>query len=86
MKAVNWQSHNDEIVWNKDDEIGALVKEYNIMVRKLDETAKAFALSQREKAWKEMAKQVAHEIKNPLTPMKLSIQYLQKISTIMHLT
>ena len=78
MKAVNWQSHNDEIVWNKDDEIGALVKEYNIMVRKLDETAKAFALSQREKAWKEMAMQVAHEIKNPLTPMKLSIQYLQK--------
>jgi nitrogen fixation/metabolism regulation signal transduction histidine kinase len=78
MKAVNWQSHNDEIVWNKDDEIGALVKEYNIMVKKLDETAKAFALSQREKAWKEMAMQVAHEIKNPLTPMKLSIQYLQK--------
>ncbi len=78
MKAVNWQSHNDEIIWNKDDEIGALVKEYNIMVKKLDETAKAFALSQREKAWKEMAMQVAHEIKNPLTPMKLSIQYLQK--------
>jgi len=78
MKAVNWQSRNDEIVWTKDDEIGALVKEYNIMVRKLDETAKAFALSQREKAWKEMAMQVAHEIKNPLTPMKLSIQYLQK--------
>ncbi len=78
MKAVNWQTHNDEIIWNKDDEIGALVKEYNIMVKKLDETAKAFALSQREKAWKEMAMQVAHEIKNPLTPMKLSIQYLQK--------
>jgi signal transduction histidine kinase len=78
MKAVNWQSHNDEIIWDKDDEIGALVKEYNIMVKKLDETAKAFALSQREKAWKEMAMQVAHEIKNPLTPMKLSIQYLQK--------
>ena len=78
MKSVNWQIHNDEIIWNRDDEIGALVNEYNIMVRKLDETAKAFALSQREKAWKEMAKQVAHEIKNPLTPMKLSIQYLKK--------
>jgi nitrogen fixation/metabolism regulation signal transduction histidine kinase len=78
MKAVNWQTHNDEIIWTKEDEIGALVKEYNIMVKKLDETAKAFALSQREKAWKEMAMQVAHEIKNPLTPMKLSIQYLQK--------
>lgn len=78
MKSVNWQIHNDEISWNRDDEIGALVNEYNMMVRKLDETAKAFALSQRELAWKEMAKQVAHEIKNPLTPMKLSIQYLKK--------
>ena len=78
MKAINWQSHNEEISWNRNDEIGALVNEYNIMVRKLDETAKAFALSQREQAWKEMAKQVAHEIKNPLTPMKLGIQYLKK--------
>ncbi len=78
MKAVNWQTHNEEIIWEKDDEIGALIKEYNAMVLKLDETAKAFALSQREKAWKEMAKQVAHEIKNPLTPMKLSVQYLKK--------
>ncbi|MCX6209448.1 MAG: HAMP domain-containing sensor histidine kinase [Bacteroidetes bacterium] len=77
MKAINWQSQNDEIEWNRNDEIGALVKEYNLMVRKLDETAKAFAQSQKEVAWKEMAKQVAHEIKNPLTPMKLSIQYLQ---------
>lgn len=77
MKAVNWQSKNDEIDWPRNDEIGALVKEYNLMVRKLDETAKAFAQSQKEAAWKEMAKQVAHEIKNPLTPMKLSIQYLQ---------
>lgn len=78
MKAINWQSKNEEIVWNKNDEIGALVNEYNTMVKKLDETAKAFAKSQQEKAWKEMAKQVAHEIKNPLTPMKLSIQYLKK--------
>ncbi len=78
MKAINWQTQNEEIVWTKNDEIGALVNEYNIMVRKLDETAKAFAISQQEKAWKEMAKQVAHEIKNPLTPMKLSIQYLKK--------
>lgn len=77
MKAINWQSKNDEIVWHRNDEIGALVKEYNLMVKKLDETAKAFAQSQKEAAWKEMAKQVAHEIKNPLTPMKLSIQYLQ---------
>lgn len=77
MKAVKWQTENDEIVWTRNDEIGALVNEYNAMVRKLDTTAKAFAQSQKEMAWKEMAKQVAHEIKNPLTPMKLSIQYLQ---------
>lgn len=77
MKAINWQSGSEHIEWKRDDEIGALVKEYNTMVTKLDETAKAFASSQKEIAWKEMAKQVAHEIKNPLTPMKLSIQYLQ---------
>ncbi|MFX9065625.1 histidine kinase dimerization/phospho-acceptor domain-containing protein, partial [Acinetobacter baumannii] len=48
------------------------------MVSKLDESAMALAKAEREIAWREMAKQVAHEIKNPLTPMKLSIQYLQK--------
>ena len=78
MKSINWSENSEEIEWENDDEIGVLVKEYNVMVRKLDETAQAFALSQKEMAWKEMAKQVAHEIKNPLTPMKLSIQYLQK--------
>jgi two-component system, NtrC family, nitrogen regulation sensor histidine kinase NtrY len=54
------------------------VKEYNKMVAKLGESATALAKSEREGAWREMARQVAHEIKNPLTPMKLSIQYLQK--------
>ena len=78
MKGVNWQEKSEEISWNKNDEIGILVDEYNVMVRKLNETAEAFALTQKEAAWKEMAQQVAHEIKNPLTPMKLSIQYLQK--------
>ena len=48
------------------------------MVQKLDESAEALAKSEREGAWRQMARQVAHEIKNPLTPMKLSIQYLQK--------
>lgn len=78
MKEVNWKEQSEEIVWTKKDEIGMLVDEYNVMVRKLHETAQAFALSQKEMAWKEMAQQVAHEIKNPLTPMKLSLQYLQK--------
>ena len=78
MKEVNLGRLNEEIVWNRNDEIGDLVKEYNKMVAKLEESAEALAKTEREGAWREMARQVAHEIKNPLTPMKLSLQYLQK--------
>ncbi|MFT3947357.1 MAG: HAMP domain-containing sensor histidine kinase [Agriterribacter sp.] len=78
MRDVNLGKHNAEIVWTKKDEIGVLVKEYNKMVQKLENSAAALAKTEREGAWREMARQVAHEIKNPLTPMKLSIQYLQK--------
>ncbi len=78
MKAVNLGQLNEAINWNRDDEIGELVKEYNKMVSKLDQSAVSLAKSEREGAWREMARQVAHEIKNPLTPMKLSLQYLQK--------
>lgn len=78
MKAVNIGKHNEVIEWNRNDEIGVLVQEYNKMVEKLEQSAFALAQSEREGAWREMARQVAHEIKNPLTPMKLSIQYLQK--------
>ena len=80
MRKINLGIENEEIIWNRNDEIGDLVKEYNIMVRKLGESAKALASSEREGAWKEMARQVAHEIKNPLTPMKLSLQFLQRSS------
>ncbi|MBS1753905.1 MAG: HAMP domain-containing histidine kinase [Ferruginibacter sp.] len=78
MKAVNLGRVNEAIDWKRGDEIGELVKEYNKMVAKLDASAVALAKSEREGAWREMARQVAHEIKNPLTPMKLSLQYLQK--------
>jgi signal transduction histidine kinase len=78
MKEVNLGKMNEQIVWNRNDEIGELVQEYNKMVAKLGESATALAKNEREGAWREMARQVAHEIKNPLTPMKLSIQYLQK--------
>jgi two-component system, NtrC family, nitrogen regulation sensor histidine kinase NtrY len=81
MKAVNLGQMNEAINWNRNDEIGELVKEYNKMVGKLDASAAALAKSEREGAWREMARQVAHEIKNPLTPMKLSLQYLQKAIT-----
>jgi nitrogen fixation/metabolism regulation signal transduction histidine kinase len=78
MKDVNLGRMNEAIEWNRNDEIGELVQEYNKMVGKLEESAAALAKTERESAWREMARQVAHEIKNPLTPMKLSIQYLQK--------
>ena len=77
MKEVNLEKTNEEIVWTRNDEIGELVNEYNKMVKKLDVSAQLLAKSEREGAWREMARQVAHEIKNPLTPMKLNLQYLQ---------
>ena len=77
MKEVNLEKTNEEIVWTRKDEIGELVNEYNKMVKKLDVSAQLLAKSEREGAWREMARQVAHEIKNPLTPMKLNLQYLQ---------
>lgn len=78
MKKINLEKRNEYIEWKRDDELGALVAEYNKMVSKLDESARALVKTEREGAWREMARQVAHEIKNPLTPMKLSMQFLQK--------
>ncbi|MEO9533487.1 MAG: HAMP domain-containing sensor histidine kinase [Crocinitomicaceae bacterium] len=66
------------IKYEGTDEIGELVREYNLKVGELQKNAEALAKSERESAWREMAKQVAHEIKNPLTPMKLSIQHLKR--------
>ena len=60
------------------DEIGVLVERYNRMVDNVRRSALALARSERESAWREMAMQVAHEIKNPLTPMKLGIQQLER--------
>lgn len=78
MKRINLEKRNEKIHWARNDEIGALVKEYNKMLSKLDESAATLARNERESAWQEMAKQIAHEIKNPLTPMKLSMQFLQR--------
>lgn len=69
---------NQPIVWSRHDEIGSLIKEYNKMIAALEESATKLAKSERESAWREMAKQVAHEIKNPLTPLKLGVQLLEK--------
>ncbi len=61
------------------DELGMLVAAYNRMVDELDESTRLLARTERETAWKGMARTIAHEIKNPLTPMKLSIQHLQRL-------
>lgn len=78
MAKLKLGKTNEKIEWSGKDEIGNLVEEYNRMIDELAKSADLLARSERESAWREMAKQVAHEIKNPLTPMKLSIQYLQK--------
>lgn len=78
LKSVSLSASNDTIEWNRNDEIRELIQEYNKMVVKLRESADSLARNERELAWTAMARQVAHEIKNPLTPMKLSLQYLQK--------
>ncbi|MDQ3015738.1 MAG: HAMP domain-containing histidine kinase, partial [Bacteroidota bacterium] len=77
LKKIRIGKKNETIQWSIDDEVGELIRDYNAMVTKLDESVLLLAQSERDTAWREMAKQVAHEIKNPLTPMKLSIQYLQ---------
>lgn len=71
-------SSNQKILWKKNDEIGELILAYNKMIDELEESARLLAQSERESAWSEMARQVAHEIKNPLTPMRLSVQYLER--------
>lgn len=78
LKRTSFAAQNEKIDWTIDDEVGLLVREYNSMLDKLEESRVALARSEKESAWREMARQVAHEIKNPLTPMKLSLQHLQQ--------
>lgn len=78
LQRIRLGKTNETLEWKGQDEIGELIQNYNQMVGQLDESARLLARNERDSAWREMAKQVAHEIKNPLTPMKLSIQYLQQ--------
>ncbi len=78
LKRVQLGKSNEPIPWSQNDEIGQLIRQYNRMIKELEISAGKLAKSERESAWREMAKQVAHEIKNPLTPMKLSIQHLER--------
>jgi nitrogen fixation/metabolism regulation signal transduction histidine kinase len=79
FKKTRLNAKSNLISWKKNDEIGALVNEYNRMLMALQKSAEDLAKSERESAWREMAKQVAHEIKNPLTPMKLGIQHMLRV-------
>ena len=76
LRMMRFGGKNEKIVYNHKDEVGMLVQEYNNMVDKLDESIEQLSRSERENAWREMARQIAHEIKNPLTPMKLNIQFM----------
>ncbi len=78
LRKIELGKRNEPINYMREDEIGKLVREYNKKVDELAASAELLARSERESAWREMAKQVAHEIKNPLTPMKLNIQHLQR--------
>lgn len=78
IEETNLNQINKKIVLEEgSQEINLLVQAYNSMVDKLEESATKLAQSEREQAWREMAKQVAHEIKNPLTPMRLTVQSFQ---------
>lgn len=84
LAGVDLGKTNRMISYSGSDEIGRLVQEYNTKVAELELNAEKLAQSERESAWREMAKQVAHEIKNPLTPMKLNIQHLERSLTPEH--
>lgn len=78
LASIQLGKLNKQLDYAGSDEIGSLVKVYNQKVEELEQAAAALARSERESAWREMARQVAHEIKNPLTPMKLSVQHFQR--------
>lgn len=79
IKKTDVVIHNRPIEYHQNDELKPLVDSYNEMLEKLNHQSNLLALTEREEAWREMAKQVAHEIKNPLTPMRMMIQnYVRK--------
>ena len=79
IKQTRLNRRNTKInISNTSEEINTLIEAYNSMIDELQESAVKLAKSEREQAWREMAKQVAHEIKNPLTPMRLTIQSFQR--------
>ena len=78
LKKISRGDMKTKVPVTSRDEIGSLANAYNNMVQRLEEAQEELLKAERESAWKEMAQQVAHEIKNPLTPMKLNLQHLQR--------
>lgn len=77
LKSTSFNNVNQKLAWDSNDEIGRLVKGYNIMLENLLLSRETLVKQQREAAWRDLARQVAHEIKNPLTPIKLHLQKLE---------
>jgi len=76
LSKLKLGGRNKKIAYATNDEIGSIVQLYNDKIEELESAADQLTRTERESAWRDMAKQVAHEIKNPLTPMKLSVQHL----------
>ena len=76
LSVAKIDKKNSPLKWTVQDEIGQLIQEYNNLMKELEKRTQDLIKSEKEGAWKKMAKQIAHEIKNPLTPMRLSIQHI----------
>ena len=79
MKDLRIGQKSNKLEYRNNDEVGELVERYNQMVEQLEHSTEMLAKTEREGAWRTMARQIAHEINNPLTPMKLTIQQLQRM-------
>ena len=79
MQSVQSLDKNEGLLWERNDEFGRLVSAYNSLLVQVEESARRLARNERENTWRQIAKQIAHEIKNPLTPMKLNLQHLRTI-------
>ncbi|MCL2726803.1 MAG: HAMP domain-containing histidine kinase [Bacteroidales bacterium] len=79
MQRLDLTKQREHINYKGKDELGELIRTYNKMVDDVAEASRRMADTEREQAWREMARQIAHEIKNPLTPMRLSLQHLMRL-------
>jgi signal transduction histidine kinase len=79
MDQTTFRQSPTPVAWPRQDELGVLVNAYNRMLQNWNEARDILAKKEKESAWREMARQVAHEIKNPLTPMKLTLQQMERL-------